>query len=704
MRHYSHDAVVERRRSGSPDSPGAAGEASSGSGGTATRPPGMRRNLTSSQLPRNASHAKLKKNLSHGQLGRLAGSNRNLVALVAAAAATNTANPPTVQVRSAGTSPGQASRGKSKRSRSDGAVVEKDLHQQEVELAEQMRADPPQVSERKKIGFAVGSAGDVSDEDDSPEMEGSGMQEDEWEDQSGSASPETTRQNTANNSRRPSASTDRPPDHRTLLDTRNRAGLGAYTLPVGRQRLSQIQPDKDEQESQDQDDEDEDDDDDEDESDENLATPLANPIARESQDVPGEEKAQEVTAPSPEPAQPSASRSISRTSSREHSNPATKHLLDHSTSSTAPALVSNVSTLDDMHSSKASSAASTVSSNANVADGSIDQHPDELVSHFIPSASHPSSGSAGTTTVTPATTSDAAFSAPEMDKMESMLNAHRRGKSHSSHFRGPASPGSTISGSSGAATPALSMSRTELRLKNEKFMADMEEAAAHNPPFPAHKYDRRNESLKSYLHLAAAQQGSGGGVPSGNLYTAAGLTLGPEIFQGRFKAVNTELKVVQQFHNPLAGSIARLQKCKDSAVSRRMSSQQQQRGKAPGGSKAIAATGGRAAPTAAQTTASTKSHTHAQPIRNSPSTADTAARPVANGPTATATASGATAAAGAAATSDRRSVGRVTFSQDVTGPPADDTREVDHDEDDSTPRSRSPNSIARRMWDNFGAK
>lgn len=52
------------------------------------------------------------------------------------------------------------------------------------------------------------------------------------------------------------------------------------------------------------------------------------------------------------------------------------------------------------------------------------------------------------------------------------------------------------------------------------------------------------------------------GIPS-----HSGLLLGPEIFQGRFKAVNTELKVVQKFRDPIAESVSRLQKCKGTKFS-----------------------------------------------------------------------------------------------------------------------------------------
>ena len=106
----------------------------------------------------------------------------------------------------------------------------------------------------------------------------------------------------------------------------------------------------------------------------------------------------------------------------------------------------------------------------------------------------------------------------------------------------------------------------------EKAMADIHSVVDRNPFIPAHVYDRRNESLKSYLNLAAFNN-SNTPVPAATttntLANSSNLSLGPEIFQGRFKAVQTELRVVQKFRDPLAESLARLRSCKGSKLSLR---------------------------------------------------------------------------------------------------------------------------------------
>jgi hypothetical protein len=93
-------------------------------------------------------------------------------------------------------------------------------------------------------------------------------------------------------------------------------------------------------------------------------------------------------------------------------------------------------------------------------------------------------------------------------------------------------------------------------MMNEKAVADLEDAAARNPVIPPHVYDRRNESLKTYLSATNIQRNGS------NVSVNPNFNLGPELFQGRFKAVNTELKVVQKFRDPIYESIRRLERCR----------------------------------------------------------------------------------------------------------------------------------------------
>ena len=92
------------------------------------------------------------------------------------------------------------------------------------------------------MGFAVGSSGD-DEADDTPAMEGSGLQEDEWTEESASASPYSTRQNTANNSRRTSVVHDKPPDRRPLLDLGG--GQNAQQLQGARSMALESTPEAD---------------------------------------------------------------------------------------------------------------------------------------------------------------------------------------------------------------------------------------------------------------------------------------------------------------------------------------------------------------------------------------------------------------------------------------------------------------------------
>ena len=498
----------------------------------------MRRNMTSSNLPRNTSHTKLKKNLSHGQLTRI-GSGKNLAGLNSAA----NRGPP---------SPGLKNRNKRPKSADMGVVV-KDLHEQEVELAQRQKAEKERLKEGpkegpKKVGFAVGSSGDS--EEETPALEGSGLQEDEWTDQSASASPYSTRQNTANNSRRPSISQAKPPDKHILQDgSKGKTSEQLHHPPHN--LASESKPDAESSGTHESESDDEDE-----------------PPSPRSQPHVHVETREEVKSEQP-PQQPIQQTAPTRSplhAAKEHPNPATRYLMNRGTQAQVSV------TRDDGSSAQASPAPSMRSSRSNIGDSTTDQEQEELVSRFIPSGSHPSTGSAsGTMTNTPKTGS---FQTPES---ESTLAAQNRDKPAFT-FQFPVSPGSPISGSSGAATPSMARSRTELRMMNEKAVADLEEAAARNPIIPPHVYDRRNESLKTYLNANYLR--ANGSSISLNPH----LSLGPELFQGRFKAVNTELKVVQRFRDPIGESLRRLQKFRGSNFAQergQRASAEKQRAKMP---------------------------------------------------------------------------------------------------------------------------
>lgn len=500
----------------------------------------LRRNMTANQLPRNTSHAKLKKNYSHGQLTRLS-SGKNLAGLNAAA---NRAPP----------SPGL--RGKHKRPKSaEMSAAEKDVHDREMKSNQQF----PKKGSRKKVGFAVGSAGDASDEEDAPEMEGSGLQEDEWTEESASASPYSTRQNTANNSRRTSVVIDRSAEKLPLgasagtQDTHTMEQERQARLVREQQQMAPQTKARDDSRHA------------------TAETPAPNTSSTGKQPISeatSEPLRDEQQYPQL-PVHPKAPQRSPLHAAKEHPNPATRRLLDKSHQLPAPALVSNVSAMDDMHSNRGSPAASMRSSRSNLGDGTSDQQEDELVSRFVASTSHPSTGS-GTNTAfgTPKHTG------PHTPEDESTLASQRRDRNPGFHI-GPVSPGSTVSGaSSGATTPAIGRSRTELRMLQEKAMADMESQADHKPHLPAHVYDRRNESLKSYLNMTPLGEGR---VP----YT--GMTMGPDVFQGRFRAFNTELRVVQKFRDPIGEAVVRLKGCKGSALNKRSFPQKTQAGTATSG-------------------------------------------------------------------------------------------------------------------------
>ncbi|KAK5125018.1 hypothetical protein LTR85_001209 [Meristemomyces frigidus] len=541
--------------------------------------PTIKRNMTAIELPRNKSATKLKKNLSHGQLTRLNSTGRNLGAL-------------TSMSHKAPPSPGL--RGKSKRPKSAEMVPqEKDLHEQEVELyrEQQERAQPP-----KKVGFAVASSEDTSEAEEAPEMEGGKHQEDEWTEESASASPYSTRQNTANNSRRASVIQDRPPDKPALNPshpTVNTATSETKQPPRAQAIAQQQMPEADGTPAPSE------------EEDEEALSPKTlagvrqedwqskqgvQTSAQQYHSPPQQEQRSPPQHPNHSPPQqqhhsppqqqhnsppqrqqaalqhqvPKPQLRSAFQLAKEHPNPTTKRLV--SNQHPAPALVSSVSALDSMHSSvRGSPAPSMRSARSNLGqDGAMDPEQEELVSRFIPSASHPSTGS-GANTASMNTPKQNSFHTPEEDS-----TLHRAKSAGFQVGPGPVSPGSTISGSSGAATPAMGRSRIELRMLHDKALADREAAAERQPLVPHHIYDRRNETLKSYLNLASLGNDRRGSIPS-----TAGLSLGPEIFQGRFKAVNTELKVVQNFRDPYAEAVERLRKCRGSKLSQRSSPQKQ---------------------------------------------------------------------------------------------------------------------------------
>ncbi|KAI6811556.1 hypothetical protein KC332_g14281 [Hortaea werneckii] len=526
--------------------------------------PAIRRNMTVTELPRTKSATKLKKNYSHGQLTRLQ-SGRNLTTL------NSMSNKPP---------PSPGLKGKTKRPKSSDQVPqEKDLHQQEVELYQQQLAQKQRAQSQqpaKKVGFAVGSAGDTSD-DEGPDMEGSELQEDEWTDQSNSASPYSTRQNTANNSRRPSTAQEKAPDKPGLLHPfapmTNRPATETRQSPQADADMQRQRPEGKAEEVEVE----------STQASQKLGRPMQdfgtmeNPAAEmrstPSGFLPVETASPQPAMPPSDPSQPPPHTVTQEKPPQIHSpapsvkdrpNPAAKRL--NSNSLPAPALVSNVSALDSMHSSVRGSPASSIRG----LDGSQDDGggEGELVSRFIPSTSHPdhSTASGANTGAANNTPKQYSFHTPT-ERSENPLDRARMAVSNNGQFSvgshpGPVSPGSTISGSSGAATPSLGRSRIELRMLHDKALADREAAAERQPLVPHHIYDRRNETLKSYLSLASlAGDGRGGVIPT------AGLSMGPEVFQGRFKAVNTELRVVQKFRDPIAEAVGRLKACQGTKLS-----------------------------------------------------------------------------------------------------------------------------------------
>nr|POE53513.1 hypothetical protein CFP56_28735 [Quercus suber] len=479
-------------------------------------PPPMRRNLTSYQLPRANSHVKLKKNLSHGALTRL-GSTKNMAVLNSIS-------------HKAPPSPGL--KGRSKRPKS--ADLEKDLHEQEVELLRQRT----EAAASKRVGFDVGSEGDSDVED----MEDSGTHEDEWTEESTSASPYSTRQNTANNSRRTSVVV--APEK-----ARQRPSGGTHPAPkdnVHPLRLVVNEPKEQQAPAEDT----------------ATAAQTQSTTEEESDDSSGTNSStfakQEVPAvpqqPSLQQQPPNAAQRSPLHAAKDYPSEATRRILNRSQQLPAPALISNVSAMDNFHSS-------TPSQMLHREEVPGSQEEEELVSRFMPSASHPSMGS-GINTAAPNTPMPGSYQTPDE---EQAIHAAHKPHPFQTGLQTPTSPGSIRSSSSGAVTPAMGRSRTELRMLADKALADREEAAERSAAVPYHVFDRRNEFMK------ARRYGRDGGYGEWSKSSQ----LGSEFFQGRFNAVNQELRVVETFRNPYAESIQRLRLCKASFLNTRTSPQKQ---------------------------------------------------------------------------------------------------------------------------------
>jgi hypothetical protein len=373
--------------------------------------------------------------------------------------------------------------------------------------------------QKRAVGFAVGSANDSSD-GENPEMEGNGLQEDEWTEESASVSPYSTRQNTANNSRRASVS-ERPSDRKPSVSSPLKETPSNIATDTSGEDTDTGQ----------------------------LPTIRSVQLAADDAATSFHQEKEPVGAPR------AAERSPLHLA-KDLPNPAIRHVLNKGYQLPAPALVTAVSTLDDSHSTRASPVASLRSSRSNIAEASNSgEHddPEELISRFVPGTSNPSTGSGGNTVSS--TPREGGMQTP--DERDHPLSSHRD-KGVSSFQLGLASPGSTVSASSGAVTPATAQSRTELRMAQEKASADAESAGQRQPTLPVYKYDRRNETLKTYLSNWTTLSGE-----QKNALTAHyGTARGSAIFQGRFRAVNTELRVVQKYRDPVGESIARLKACK----------------------------------------------------------------------------------------------------------------------------------------------
>ncbi|KAK5720825.1 hypothetical protein LTR15_006787 [Elasticomyces elasticus] len=652
--------------------------------------PLLRRNVTSHELPtRNKSSTKLKKNLSHGQLTRLA-SGKNLVGL--GTAGMSKVAPP---------SPGLKARKGRAKSEEVAVVREKDLHEQEVEL---MLKRQQQQQERKTrnqeagaaprhVGFAVGSAdGDEESEDmelnETSRMEGSQLQqEDEWTDNSASASPLSTRINTANNSRRPSmmAVDHKPPDEDESEQEPQHPNIRFHMTEVKQPKEQVPQTTTPEADGTPEEDDD---------TEEDMPSPKSMPAAPLiAHEMPPQESLtaqSSALASPPAPTQPPPPHIRSPLhAAKDYPHSVAKRLT--SAQLPAPALVSNVTALDDIHSTRGSPAPSiapslrsTRSISGHGHDGAADQEDEQFISKFLPSSSHPSTGS-GTNTTAMNTPKIGSFQAPKtLEEGDRTLD--RAVKSSNTNGGGPTSPeGSTRSASSGATTPSFGVtgkSRFEMQMLKDKALADREAAAELKPDFPHHKYDRRNESLKSYLNLIAL-----GEKQRGLQVSTVTVPLGPEIFQGRFKAVNVELKVVQQYRDPIAESVRRLRGCEGGKLGRRTSPQKKKDGSgALKSSKSAVTLPSRIKPAMQPSKLSTSASPPRMGGQHTPQKAAPGAAPMAKSAILVHTAKG--------EQQRRRPRRGVSFA----GAELTETREYEREEEEEV----GPDGIARMLWDGVG--
>ncbi|KAF2857099.1 hypothetical protein K470DRAFT_261133 [Piedraia hortae CBS 480.64] len=456
----------------------------------------IKRNLTVSDLQRTFSKVKLKNNLSHGQLTKFNGSGRN--------AARRFSN---------------GSKAKEKNPRGDAANPDHGgglFHDQRKRKG-------------KKVGFAIGSVEDAGDSvGAAAESSANDPPEDDWEDQS--ISPCSTRQNTANNSRRSSITadnivSDKPPSPAKIVSQATITEQVEQVEPAG--QIEQVRQVEQVKQSERVEQAEEVEQDGVDEQADRISTALA--VADEDASSTLKQQHEDVE--------------LSNNSlTGALSNPVIKHIagITHP----APALVSNISA---MNSQLGSSVHSSSSSKTNMG-GDKGTMEDELVSRFVPSTSQTSSG---------IIEGMRQSSYPE-------VTALNKAKSAAMYYgTAGTSPGSHLSGSSGAATPALGRSRIELRMLQDKALADLEEAAERQPSLPFHVFDRRNETLKSHK----SQSALGGDISSARRCLSS-VSFGAEMFQGRFKAINAELAMVEQFHNPIVDSVQRLRNSKFSRLGR----------------------------------------------------------------------------------------------------------------------------------------
>lgn len=494
----------------------------------------LRRNMTEARLPRNSSHTKLRKNHSHGALTRLGSTQLKGSRL-------NDRTPP----------PSPGLKGKNKRPKSA------DLTPQEQDQANAEALKPPAPLARK-VGFAVGSATD-NDEEDVPHMEGSGLEEGEWTEASNSASPYSTRNNTAQNSRSNSVLLEKPPDtqsHADIYTPRNedveeespQSSLEDVSQPKEQDMLNQQEPAVEQSKPA-------------------VEAPTkeaseepSTDDSRSTLETPAEHRPSDVTSEDTQ-----SNHSQSTLGKQRTPESISRRLLSRS-SNGAPPMVSSVSALDTNHSTDASPTrwSRPIPQGHFNGDGAaeVDEQLEEteIISKFIneskPTGSYDSGSQtqSGSITNTPQTS----FQQPAEDEVEDadrgIYGNISKSQPNLAHV-GPTSPGSTLSGhSSGAVTPAMRPSRTEMKLMLERGKSHLEAMAEQQPIIPAHVYDRRNVSLKSYFTQTQTGLSHGGGAIDRSLFT------------GRFKAVEREYQVARKFRNPLQESYARLEKMKGSRL------------------------------------------------------------------------------------------------------------------------------------------